>query len=76
MATKTEENWMENFKALKAHVEQTGHFPPKRTALKNFCKYQRKRLKAGRMPEEQKRLFLELAAQRSDDHTGGRKRKE
>lgn len=72
---KTEENWMANYMALKAHVAQTGHFPPKHTALNNFCKYQRKRIKAGTMPEEQKRLFMELAEQRSQEHTGGRKKK-
>lgn len=69
------DNWQANFEALKAHVEQTGHFPNKHTKLNNWCRYQRKRIKAGVMPIEQKVLFEELAAKRSDEHTGGRKKK-
>lgn len=42
----------------------------------NWYRYQRKRIKAGIMPEEQKTLFLNLAASRSDSLTGGRKKKE
>lgn len=76
MATKNEENWMVNFEALKAHVAVTGHFPDKHSTLNNWCRYQRKRIKAGIMPEDQMNLFLELAASRSDAHTGGRKKKE
>ena len=69
------DSWIENFEALKAHVEQTGHFPNKHTHLNNWCRYQRKRIKAGIMPEEQKNLFEALAASRSSEHTGGRKKK-
>ena len=29
---------MANYEALKAHVERTGHFPNKHTALNNFCR--------------------------------------
>ena len=76
MATKNEENWMANFEALKAHVAVTGHFPDKHSTLNNWCRYQRKRIKAGIMLEDQMNLFLELAASRSDAHTGGRKKKE
>lgn len=69
------DNWQTNFEALKAHVAQTGHFPNKHTRLNNWCRYQRKRIKAGVMPEEQRILFEELAASRSGEHTGGRKKK-
>ena len=75
MAT-NEECWMANYEALKAHVERTGHFPNKHTALNNFCRYQRKRIKAGTMPEEQRRLFLELSNARSGERTGGRRKKQ
>lgn len=68
-------NWLANFETLKAHVAQTGHFPNKHTRLNNWCRYQRKRIKAGIMPAEQKELFEVLAAIRSDEHTGGRKKK-
>ena len=56
MASKNDEKWMANYEVLKAHVAETGHFPDKHTVLNNWCRYQRKRIKAGTMPEEQKRL--------------------
>lgn len=73
---KNEENWLANNEALKAHVAVSGHFPDKHPTLNNWVRYQRKRMKAGIMPEEQMRMFLELAESRSAEHTGGRKRKE
>lgn len=76
MAAKNDEKWMANYEALKAHVSETGHFPDKHTIGNIWVRYQRKRLKAGLMTEEQKRLFEELATSRSDSHTGGRKRKQ
>ena len=65
---------MANYEALKAHVLETGHFPDKHTTLNNWVRYQRKRLKAGLMTDEQKRLFEELADSRSTEHTGGRRK--
>lgn len=67
--------WKENFEVLKAHAAETGHFPNKHTKLNNWCRYQRKRMKAGLMPEEQRVLFAALAASRSNEHTGGRRKK-
>ena len=67
--------WQENFEALKLHVSKTGHFPNKHTQLNNWCRYQRKRIKAGLMPEEQLLLFESLAESRSREHTGGRRKK-
>ena len=72
--TINEENWFENYRALRGHVEQNGHFPDKHTSLNNWVKYQRKRMKAGLMTEEQQRLFQELADSRSHEHTGGRRK--
>lgn len=71
-----DEKWLANYEAVKAHVAETGHFPDKHTIGNNWVRYQRKRLKAGLMTEEQKRLFEELAVSRSDSHTGGRKKEE
>lgn len=71
---KNEEKWMANYEAVKSHVAETGHFPDKHSIGNNWCRYQRKRLKAGLMTEKQKQLFEELAASRSDSHTGGRKK--
>lgn len=69
------DSWQSNFEILKTHVAETGHFPNKHTKLNNWCRYQRKRMKAGTMPIEQKILFEELAANRSNEHTGGRRKK-
>lgn len=69
-----EDQWLTKFEALKAHVGRTGHFPDKHTTLNNWVKYQRKRMKAGLMTEEQQRLFQELADSRSDEHAGRRKK--
>ena len=68
------DNWQANFEALKSHVAQTGHFPNKHTKLNNWCRYQRKRIKGGTMPADQKALFKALEAKRSGEHTGGRKK--
>lgn len=73
---KNDEKWMSNYLELKAHVAETGHFSDKHTRLNNWVRYQRKRLKAGLRTEEQKHLFEMLAASRSMEHTGGRKKKE
>lgn len=69
---KNEENWLLHYNELKAHVAVTGHFPDKHSTLNNWVRYQRKRMKAGIMPAEQIRMFLELAESRSTEHTGGR----
>ena len=42
-----EEQWMENYKALKAFVKENGHFAPKNTTLSNWTKYQRRRINHG-----------------------------
>ena len=70
-----EAKWNEHYQELKEHVKRTGHFPDKHTRLNNWVKYQRKRIKEGRMTEEQKQLFEQLANTRSHEHTGGRIKK-
>lgn len=71
---KNDDNWYENYEALKAHVAMTGHFPNKHNTLNNWVKYQRKRIKNGIMSEEQKSLFEALCKSRSNEHTGGKKK--
>ena len=60
--------WLDNFEDLKVYVAQTGHFPNKHTKLNNWCRYQRKRIKAGVMPEDQQIMFEALAAKRIVGH--------
>ena len=70
-----QEKWMSKYLILQEYVRQRGHFPDKHNKLLNWVKYQRKRIKAGRMSEEQMELFKELCDQRSNEHTGGRRKK-
>lgn len=75
MISKNDENWLANYEELKTHVLDTGHFCEKHTRSCNWVKYQRKRIKAGTMPEEQMVMFEALEKMRSREHTGGRKKK-
>lgn len=77
---RNEDKWMVNYEALKAYIEKHHHLPAKDSGLNakyllNWVKYQRKRMKANLMNEEQKGMLETLLASRSDEHTGGRKRK-
>lgn len=74
MTAKNEENWLANYEAIKAHIIETGHFFNKHNKLCNWAKYQRKRIKAGTMPEDQRLLFEALEKMRCGVHTGGRKK--
>lgn len=81
MASKNEENWLANYEALKAYIDEHHHLPPKDAPLGakyllNWMKYQRKRMKADLMSGEQKDMLEKLLDSRSSEHTGGRKRKE
>ena len=74
-----DEYWQMCYNEPKAYVGEYHHFPAKSSGegakyLLNRVKYQRKGLKNGLMTEEQKVLFLTLCAERSGEHTGGRKK--
>lgn len=80
MATKNNENWVANYEALKAYIEEHHHLPAKDSGMNakyllNWVKYQRKRMKAGLISNEQKVMLEALLQSRSTEHTGGRKRK-
>lgn len=76
--TRNEENWLSNYEALKAYIQEHGHLPnhhkPENRNLHSWARYQKKRIKAGIMPEGQKELFEALMESRSTEHTGGRKK--
>ncbi|MDO4497379.1 MAG: helicase associated domain-containing protein [Bacteroidales bacterium] len=74
--TKFDEAWMKKYEELKEHVRVYGHFPPKNTPLNNWVKYQRKLINKGKIREERKELFIELAeSRRLWEHVGGRRKK-
>ena len=72
------EGWQQNFELLKAYIEEHHHLPDKKKVenrgLLSWAKYQRKRIKAGALDEERRRLFEELMESRSKEHTGGRRK--
>ena len=74
-----DEKWMENYEALKAYILQNGHLPDKHVvenrALLSWAKYQRKKIKEGTLDEEKREMFESLLATRSNEHTGGRRKK-
>lgn len=75
--TKNEENWLATYNMLQDYISQHGHLPDKHKveyrSLLSWAKYQRKRIRAGLMPEHQQQLFLSLMETRSSEHTGGRR---
>lgn len=76
---KNEDNWYNNYDALKAYIAEHGHLPDKHKiesrSLLSWAKYQRKRIKAGLMNDDQQKLFESLLDSRSTEHTGGRRKK-
>lgn len=76
MATKNEEKWLANYETLKPHVLETGHFPNKHNKRLNWAKFQMKKIKVRTIEPERQRLYEELMAMRSGEHTGGRRKKE
>lgn len=78
-ASTRDTNWLQNYEALKAHVLKTGHLPNKHVienrALYWWVKYQRKKIKEGTLDAEKRELFEALLATRSNEHTGGKRKK-
>ena len=74
-----DELWYRNFELLKAYVAEQHNLPDKKKVedrgLLNWAKFQRKKIKVGDFDEEKARLFQELMSTRSNEHTGGRRRK-
>ena len=79
MATKNEENWYQNYEALKAYIQERGHLPDKHVvtnrSLLSWAKYQRKKIKEGILDDEKREMFESLLASQSTEHTGGRRKK-
>lgn len=69
MAMDREETWNKNYQALKAYVEEHKQFPDKKkvenSALLNWWKYNKKRMKQGAMTEDKQTLLLELSNMRT-----------
>ena len=79
MASKNDAKWYQNYEALKVYILQRGHLPDKHVvenrALLSWAKYQRKKIKEGKLEDEKRELFESLLATRSTEHSGGRRKK-
>lgn len=79
MATKNEENWYQNYEALKAYIQKRGHLPDKHVvenrALLSWAKYQRKKIKEGTLDEEKREMFESLLSTRSNEYVGRKRKK-
>ena len=79
MASKNDDKWLTNYEALKAYILERGLLPNKHVvenhALLSWAKYQRKKIKEGTLDEEKLEMFESLLATRSNEYTGGRRKK-
>ena len=70
MATRNDDKWMMNYKALKTYIFQRGHLPDKHVvenrALLSWAKYQRKKIKEGTLDAEKREMFESLPALRCE----------
>lgn len=78
--TKNAEQWMANYEALKAYIDEHHHLPDKHKvenrSLLNFSKYTRKKIKEGTLSADKQLMFESLMNERHlDEHTGGRRKK-
>lgn len=76
---KNEEIWLIFFDELQAYVEAHGHLPDKHVVenrgLLSKAKYFRKKIKAGTAENWLVERFEGILAMRSNEHTGGRRKK-
>ena len=79
MISKSEENWITNYEALKTYIDEHHHLPDKHKVenrgLLNFSKYTRKKIKEETLDEEKARELESVLNMRDlTIHTGGRRK--
>lgn len=73
---KSEENWLANYEALKAYIDEHHHCANKHTDLYNRTRYYRRKMKEGSLPPEKENELEEILKMRDfSEHTGGRRKK-
>lgn len=74
-----EDKWNEFIEELQAYIQVHHHLPDKHRVenrrLLNQVKYFRKKMKEGTMDPERAKLLTEVLATRTNEHTGGRRKK-
>lgn len=77
---KNKENWIIFFSDLQAYIETYGHLPDKHVVenrgLLSKAKYLRKKIKVGTAEDWMVVSFEAILAKRSNEHTGGRRKKQ
>lgn len=77
---KNDENLITFFSDLQAYIEAHGHLPDKHVVenrgLLSKAKYLRKKIKAGTAEDWMVVSFEAILAKRSNEHTGGRRKKQ
>lgn len=67
--TTNERNWMANYNALKEYIYANRHLPDKRKVenrgLLNWWKYNKNRIKLGKIDEQKIRMLQELSDMRN-----------
>ena len=67
--TTNERNWMANYNALKEYIDTNRHLPDKKKVenrgLLNWWKYNKKRIKLGKIDEQKIRMLQELSDMRN-----------
>lgn len=67
--TTNERNWMANYNALKEYIDANRHLPDKKKVenrgLLNWWKYNKKRIKLGKIDEQKIRMLQELSDMRN-----------
>lgn len=70
-----EERWDIFIHDLREYILEHHHGPNKHSRMLNAIKYTRKKIKEGKLDEEKRLQFEALLAERSNEHTGGRRKK-
>lgn len=70
-----EERWDAFIEELRAYIEEHHHGANKHTDLYNRTRYYRRKMKEGTLETEKSKKLEAVLSLRSNEHTGGRKKK-
>ncbi len=76
MAQTNDNNFIAFCNELREYVKEHHHFPNKHTKLLNKVKYVRRKIKNGTLEEWKVQIFEDIAQQRTNEHTGGRRKEQ
>ena len=72
-----EERWDVFINELKSYIEEHHHCPNKHCTLYNAQRYYRRKIKEGKLDEEKAKMLEDaLSLRHTEEHTGGRRKKD